>query len=54
MINNSDKVNSIFELEHKVIVHNHKRIMTCIGHFCDIDSMSEGEYYKQKRLQTKD
>jgi len=44
---------SIYDLAHKVRLEKGKRVMTCIEHFCDIDSMPEGEYYKQKRLKTK-
>lgn len=40
---------SIFDLEHKITLRNKKRVMSCLGHFCDIDGMSEYEYYKQKR-----
>ena len=40
---------SIFDLKHKVSVIKGKRVMVCIEHFCDIDSMPEGEYYKKKR-----
>lgn len=54
MRNNSDKVDSIFDLKHSVIVYKGKRIMACHDHCCDIHGMTEGEYYKQKRLQTKE
>jgi len=46
------EVKSIYDLPHKVRLEKGKRVMTCIEHFCDIDSMPEGEYYKQKRLKT--
>lgn len=50
---NGSEVKSIYDLAHKVRLEKGKRVMTCIEHFCDIDSMPEGEYYKQKRLKTK-
>lgn len=49
--NITEDMNSIFDLKHKVSLVGGKRIMTCIEHFCDIDGMTEGEYYKQKREQ---
>ena len=45
----TEKEFSIYDLQHKVIVEKGKRIMVCCGHFCDIDGMSEGNYYKNKR-----
>lgn len=44
-------MNSIFDLKHTVRVEKGKRVMVCVEHFCDIDSMPEGEYYKKKREQ---
>ena len=52
-VTNGSEVKSIYDLPHKVRLEKGKRVMTCLGHFCDIDSMLEGEYYKQKRLKTK-
>lgn len=52
-VTNGSDVKSIYDLPHKVRLEKGKRVMTCIEHFCDIDSMPEEEYYKQKRLATK-
>ena len=35
--------------KHSVVKRNGKRVIVCNGHFCDLDSISEGEYYKRKR-----
>ena len=42
-------MDSIYDLRHVVRVIKGKRVMVCVEHFCDIDSMPEGEYYKEKR-----
>lgn len=44
-------MDKIYQLKHEVRVIKGKRVMVCIEHFCDIDSMPEGEYYKEKRKQ---
>lgn len=39
---------------HSIQVRNGKRVIVCNGHFCDMDSLSEYEYYKKIRAGKRD
>lgn len=39
---------SFFNDEHKIKIINKKRVCVCIGHFCDLDGISEYEYLQRK------
>lgn len=42
------------DIEHSIIIHNGKRIVVCNGHFCDMDGLSEYQYYQEKKKEKKD
>lgn len=44
----TDKIKSLFDLSHSIIVYQGKRIVACNGHCCELHGMSEYQYLHQK------
>lgn len=38
---------------HSIQVRNGKRVVVCNGHFCDMDSLTEYQYYQKVRADKK-